>query len=471
MIRNQGITSRRQFLSTMGNGFGALALGSMLAKDVCASDLDITEDPLRHIPSKVRSIVWFFLDGGPSHIDLFDPKPALDKLAGKPLPSSFPRPQTAMGITANTPLLASKRKFKQHGKSGIWMSDWLPNLARHADDMAVLRSCVGEGLTHVAGVLQMNTCSTLPGRPSLGAWSVYGLGNECDDLPSFVVLSDRRGDVPGGSRNWGSGFIPAAYQGTRFLEGPEPVLFHAPPPQVAPSRQRRKLDYLKWMNERRKNDSMAADRLEARIASYELAWKMQTSIPQVVDLSRETKETQNLYGIENETTGQAAKACLLARRLVERGVRFIQVYLGSGSSWDAHSDLEGNHSGLCRETDQPVAAFLTDLKRRGLLDETLVIWGGEFGRTPMSESGDGRDHNPYGFTMWFAGAGVKAGSVVGSTDEIGLYAVDRPAPIKDIHATILRMAGLENDLLTFRHNGRDERATITDATVVEELLG
>ena len=460
--------SRRQFIQTMGNGFGSIALGSMLARDANASNL--SDDPLRHHPSKVRSIVWFFLDGGPSHIDLLDPKPALQKLAGSPLPPSFAKPQTAMGVTANTPLLASKRTFKKHGKSGIPLSDWLPNLARHADDIAVLRSCVGEGLTHVAGVSHMNTCSTLPGRPSLGAWSVYGLGNECDNLPSFVVLSDRRGDVPGGSRNWGSGFIPATYQGTRFLEGPEPVLFHAPPPQITPLRQRRKLDYLNWMNERHKNQSTPTDRLDARIASYELAWKMQTSIPEVNNLSNETRETLNLYGIENETTKAAARACLMARRLVERGVRFIQVYLGSGSAWDAHSDLEGNHSNLCKETDQPVAAFLSDLKRRGLLEETLVIWGGEFGRTPMSESGDGRDHNPWGFSMWFAGGGVKAGSIVGSTDDIGLYAVDRPAPIKDIHATILRIAGLENDLLTYKHNGRDERATVTDATVIDELL-
>lgn len=460
--------SRREFLRSMGGGFGSIALGSLLARDAQASN--ISDDPLRHHQSKVRSIVWFFLDGGPSHIDLLDPKPALEKLAGKPLPSTFAKPQTAMGITANTPLMASKRTFKQHGKSGIPISDWLPHLSRHADDIAVLRSCVGEGLTHVAGVSQMNTCSTLPGRPSLGAWSVYGLGNECDNLPSFVVLSDRRGDVPGGSRNWGSGFIPATFQGTRFLEGPEPVLFHAPPPQITPIRQRKKLDYLNWLNERHKKLSTPTDRLDARIASYELAWKMQTSIPDVNNLSNETRETLGLYGIENETTKPTARACLMARRLVERGVRFIQVYLGSGSGWDAHSDLEGNHSQLCRETDQPVAAFLTDLKRRGLLDETLVIWGGEFGRTPMSESGDGRDHNPWGFSMWFAGGGVKAGTIVGSTDEIGLYAVDRPAPIKDIHATILRLAGLENDLLTYKHNGREERATITDASVIEELM-
>ncbi len=462
------VPSRRKFLQSMGNGFGSIAFANMLASETKANDFSPT--PIRNFPSKIRSVVWFFLDGGPSHIDLLDPKPALDKLAGKPLPPSFNKPQTAMGITANTPLLASKRKFKQHGKSGIWMSDWLPHLSRQADDIAVLRSCVGEGLTHVAGVSQMNTCSTLPGRPSLGAWSVYGLGKESEELPSFVVLSDRRGDVPGGSRNWGSGFIPATFQGTRFLDGPDPVLFHSPPQQIQPLRQRQKINYLNWMNEYRKNQSTPTDRLDARIASYELAWKMQTSIPQVIDFSKETKETLNLYGVENEITKPAGRACLLARRLVESGVRFIQVYLGNGSAWDAHSDLEGNHSTLCKQTDQPVAAFLADLKRRGLLEETLVIWGGEFGRTPMSESGDGRDHNPWGFSMLFAGGGVKAGSTVGSTDDIGLYAVDRPAPIRDIHATILRIAGLENNLLTYKHNGRDERATVNDAEIIEELL-
>ncbi len=365
------------------------------------------------------------MDGGPSHLDLFDPKPALAKLAGQALPGSFARPMTAMGSTANTPLLPSKRTFKQHGQSGIWVSDWYPQIARSVDDLCVIRSCVADGQTHVGSVCQMNTGSILAGRPSLGSWALYGLGSESEDLPGFVVLTDYSSDPPGGSMNWGTGFMPATYQGTRFRDGNAPILDVAPPERMSPGRQRGKLDYIQRLNRGYGDERADDDKLEARIASYELAYRMQSAAPEAVDLMTETAETLRLYGMDQEVTQRNGRNCLLARRLVERGVRCVQLYMGAGSRWDAHTDVEENHARYCQESDQPIAGLLADLKRRGLLDSTLVIWGGEFGRTPMSESGAGRDHNPFGFTMWMAGGGVKPGMVYGATDEVGLYAVEK----------------------------------------------
>jgi hypothetical protein len=415
-------------------------------------------------------VIFCFMDGGPSHIDLFDPKPALGRLAGKPLPPSFPRPMTAMGVTAFTPLLASRRTFKQHGRSGLWVSDWYPEIASCADDLAVVRSCRAEGQTHVAGVCQMNTGAPLPGRPSLGAWALYGLGTACDNLPGFVVLTDEDAEPVGGERNWGTGFMPATYQGTHFAAGSTPVLFAHSPDGVGAARQRAKVDYINQLNRHYAARRRAHDHVEARIAAYELAYRMQSSAPEAVDLSSETAETKRLYGLDRPETAKNGRNCLLARRLVERGVRFVQLYMGVGSRWDAHRDLEGNHAQYCRESDRPIAGLLKDLKRRGLLDSTLVVWGGEFGRTPMSESGDGRDHNPFGFTMWLAGGGVKGGVTYGATDEIGLYAVDRPSHVHDIHATILHLLGLDHKKLTFLHDGRDERLTINGGHVLHDII-
>ncbi len=461
--------SRREFLTRAGGGFGALALAWLLGREAQAAPGNPVAAAPGHFRPRARSVIWLFMDGGPSHIDLLDPKPKLQQLAGQKLPPSFERPLTPMGVSDN-PLLPSRRKFKQYGESGLWFSDWIPHIAQHADKLCVIRSCQADGLNHVGAVCQMNSGSILHGRPSLGAWVVYGLGSENHNLPAFVVLLDREQQPPGGARNWGTGFLPATYQGTRFRDGAEPVLHLNPPPQVGPRRQRAKLDLLRQWNRLHAQQREQTDQLEARIASYELAFRMQMRAPEAVDLSRETQATHRLYGLEDKATRAMGRACLLARRLVERGVRFVQVYCGSGSRWDSHTRIETNHAALCRGSDRPVAALLADLEQRGLLDETLVIWGGEFGRTPMSEKGDGRDHNPYGFSVWMAGGGVRGGQYVGSTDELGLYAVEHPVHVHDLHATILHLLGLDHRKLTFLHNGRDERATVDGGEVVTQVF-
>lgn len=467
--------SRREFLARAGGGFGALALATLLGSSASASEPSaISANPLiarsPHFAPRAKRVIWCFMDGGPSHIDLFDPKPELAKLAGKPLPATIKRPMTAMGVTSGTPLMASTRKFAQHGQSGMWVSDLYPEIATCVDDLCMLQSCTADGQTHVAACMQMNTGSLLLGRPSLGAWSLYGLGNESDNLPGFVVMGDDRDDPPGGSSNWGTGYMPASYQGTRLGTGKQPILDISPASGISSARQRGELDFLQELNRRyaaRRADDQV---LEARIASYELGYRMQAAAPEAVDLSDETAETLKLYGIDQERTARNGQNCLLARRLIERGVRFVQVYMGIGSYWDAHNDLDENHVRRCKESDRPVAGLIKDLKRRGLLEDTLVIWGGEFGRTPMSESGNGRDHNPFGFTMFFAGGGTKPGYVFGRTDEVGLYAVENKVHLNDIHATILHLLGLDHEKLTFLHNGRDERLTGTAGKVIHGIL-
>ena len=468
--------SRRDFLLQAGAGFGGIALAALLSPQGSARQAVHSDhsNPLApqpaHFPAQARHVIFCFMDGGPSHLDLFDPKPLLRRFAGQPLPPSFARPMTAMGVTAGNPLLASQRTFRKHGQSGTWVSDWYPEIATCVDEMAVIRSCRAEGLTHVAGLCQMNTGSILPGRPSLGSWSVYGLGTESEELPAFVVLSDSASDPPGGSLNWGTGFMPATFQGTRFADGPTPILFSSRPQGISAVRQRSEVDYINQLNRRYASRRKAHEDIDAQIRAYELAYRMQSSAPEAVDFSRETAETLRLYGLDKPETERNGRNCLLARRLVERGVRFVQLYMGAGSRWDAHSDLETNHAQCCRESDRPIAGLLKDLKRLGLLESTLVVWGGEFGRTPMSESGNGRDHNPTGFTMWMAGGGVKGGTVHGSTDELGLYAVEKPARVHDIHATILHLLGLDHKTLTFPHDGRDERLTIVDGEVIREIV-
>jgi hypothetical protein len=457
---------RRDFLARSGAGFGMLALHALLGPDSQAAG----GAQAGHYTAKAKSVIWLFLDGGPSHIDLFDPKPELTRLAGQPLPPSFKRPVTAMGRTAYTPLLASKGKFKQHGQTGTWVSDWYPEIAGCVDDIAVIRSCKADGLNHVGSVCQMNTGSILGGRPCLGSWALYGLGSVGKDLPGYVVLLDYPEDPPGGSRNWATGFMPPTYQGTKFRDGPEPVLHLAPAQPLSAARQRSKLDFIQELNQFHRQDRPEDEDLDARIAAAELAYRMQSAAPEAVDLRQETAATRRLYGLDDPITERFGRNCLLARRLVERGVRFVQLYSGSGSKWDAHSDVEGNHGRHCRETDRPIAGLLRDLKRRGLLDSTLVVWGGEFGRTPMSESGNGRDHNPWGFTIWMAGGGIKGGVTFGATDEIGLYAVEDPVHVHDIHATILHCLGLDHRRLIYPYNGRDERATINGGKVIREVL-
>jgi hypothetical protein len=448
-------------------GFGGLALASLLGGrasaevDLLAETGAKLSDGKPHHPPRAKSVIFLFMEGGPSHIDTFDPKPALEKLEGKPLPSSFKPVILAMG-EKNPPIMASKRTFKQHGSGGLWVSDWLPHTAECADDLCVVRSCISDGINHSGGVCQMNTGSILGGRPSLGSWVSYGLGTENDNLPAFVVLEDNQGQVINGPRNWSAGFMPAGYQGTPFVNGPEPIRYLEAPKEVSPSRQRKKLELLSALNQVHASDRRDQTELDARIASYELAFRMQAEAPQVVNLADETAETLSLYGMDQKETESFGRMCLLARRMVERGVRFVQLYHGSGSKWDAHSNLEKNHSGLCAASDKPVAGLLKDLKRRGLLQDTLVVWGGEFGRTPMSEQGNGRDHNPTGFTMWFAGGGIPGGRTVGATDEIGLHATEDRLHVHDLHATMLRMLGLDHMQLMYLHKGRPERPTLNE---------
>jgi hypothetical protein len=409
------------------------------------------------------------MSGGPSHVDTFDPKPELTRLHGQKLPASFGPVKTRRGVDKNK-LLASKRTFKKYGKSGIEVSDWFPHIGSVIDDICLLRGCHGDSVTHPESVYLMNTGSILMGRPSLGAWASYGLGTENRNMPAFVVMPDPGGWPKGGSPAWGNGFLPAAYQGTVVRGGVSPVEHLANPAGVSNEQQRRTLDFVAESNREhlaaRGNDS----ELSARIAAYELAFRMQAHAPELIDLAKETDETKRLYGLDRKETAEFGTRCLLARRMVERGVRFVQVYSGDTNGWDGHSDLEGNHGKLALASDKPIAGLLTDLKRRGLLKDTLVIWGGEFGRTPMTEGKDGRDHNPHGFSMWLSGGGVKGGQALGATDPVGLRAAEDKTHVHDVHATILHLLGFNHKKLTFRHNGRNERLTDNDGELIEKAL-
>ncbi len=466
------LASRRDFLTAAGGGFGALALSALAAAESSPAT-HTPADPLApkksHFEAKAKSVIFLFMEGGPSHVDLFDPKPELTKQHGKPLPASFGKVLTPMGTGGNN-LLASKRKFAKHGKSGLDVSDWLPHLAKCADDLTVLRACWADGLNHVGSVCQMNTGSILAGRPSLGSWALYGLGSVNRNLPGFVVFTEGGPEPLGGARNYGTGYMPATYQGTLFRNGPNPILNLNPPAGVGGERQKDKLALIGELNTIHRRERASDTELAARQAAYELAFRMQASAPEAVDLSKESEKTKEMYGLNRKETAEFGHRCLLARRLVERGVRFVQVYCGAGSQWDAHSDIEGNHTKMCGRSDQPSAALIRDLKQRGMLDDTLVIWGGEFGRTPMSEGASGRDHNPYGFSMVMAGGGVKGGCVHGTTDEFGLYGVDGRVHVHDFHATILHLLGFDHTKLTFFHNGKDERLTDVKGKVIQEIL-
>ncbi len=465
--------SRREFLRLAGSGFGAIAFSAMLAEESRANaDRELTAPfapKAPHFAGKAKSVIFLFMEGGPSHVDLFDPKPELTRQHGKPLPASFGKVVTPMGTGGNN-LLASKRKFKKYGHSGLDFSDWVPHLATCADDIAVLRACWADGLNHVGSVCQMNTGSILAGRPSLGSWSLYGLGTVNQNLPGFVVMTDSPGVPFGGARNWGTGYMPATFQGTQFRSGASPILNLNTPAEVGDVRQKDKLELITKLNNIHRSQRPGDSQLDARQSAYELAFRMQATAPDAVDLTQEPEKIKEAYGLNRKETAEFGQRCLLARRLVERGVRFVQVYCGPGSQWDAHSDIEGNHTKMCLRSDQPSAALIKDLKARGLLDSTLVIWGGEFGRTPMSEGSNGRDHNPYGFSMLMAGGGVKGGTVHGTTDEFGLNGVEGRAHVHDFHATILHLLGFDHEKLTYRHNGRDERLTDVSGHVVKEIL-
>jgi hypothetical protein len=464
------LLARRDFLRRAAHGFGGLALSTMLADELHA-DSTSTVNPFLpkkpHFEASAKSVIFLFMEGGPSQVDLFDPKPELTKMNGKPLPDRFGKVLTPMGTGGNN-LLASNRKFRKCGQSGLVFSDWLPHMSKHADDFAMLRACYADGLNHVGSVCQMNTGNILAGRPSLGSWALYGLGTQNQNLPGFVVMTDGSEAVFGGPRNWGTGYMPATYQGTLFRPGNSPILNlkgHGDS-----SEQREKLQLIQKLNDIHRRPRESDTQLAARQASYELAFRMQASAPEAVDISQEPERIKEAYGLNRKETADFGHRCLLARRLVERGVRFVQVYCGAGSAWDAHANIEGNHTKMCARADQPTAALLTDLKARGLLDSTLVIWGGEFGRTPMTEGKDGRDHNPYGFTTLMAGGGVKGGVVHGTTDEFSLYGVDGRVHVHDLHATILHLIGFDHEKLVYKHNGRDERLTDVSGTVVDPIL-
>ena len=466
--------SRRQMLINSGAGFGALALAGMLPPQSNLASGDFSPEPSAkqqpHHAAKAKSVIFLFMDGGPSHLDTFDPKPELQRLAGKPIPKRFGRVITAMG-EFDSPILPSQRKWKQHGQSGLWISDWLPHTAKLADDLAVIRSCWTNGINHSGGICQMNTGSQFAGRPSLGSWVTYGLGSENENLPAFVVIQEGPGRVINGARNWGAGFMPAVYQGTTLQKKGPPLANLVRPKHISLAQQRRELDYLAGLNRKHADERPDATELEARIRGFELAFQMQSHAPEAVDLSRESASTRQLYGLDNKATASYGRNLLMARRLVERGVRFVQCYHGAGSKWDSHDKLEQNHSKLCRAMDLPVAGLLTDLKQRGLLDETLVVWGGEFGRTPMSEKGDGRDHNPTGFTMWMAGGGVRAGHAYGTTDEVGLHAVEDRLHVHDIHSTVLHLLGIDHRRLVYLHKGRPERIDENEGRVFKPIIG
>jgi hypothetical protein len=465
--------SRRQFLAKAGGGFGLVALASLLAQEqrtASAHPGEASSSKAPHFAPRVKRVIWLFMHGGPSHVDLFEAKPDLVKYSGQPLPDSFGQVMTRRKVAQN-PLLAPVKPLRPRGECGHTISDLLPETAALADDLCMMHSVCGDSVNHPQSVYQMNTGNILMGRPSVGSWVAYGLGSENRDLPAYVVLPDPGGGVKGGPPAWGSGFLPATYQGITMRPGDSPLLNLRPPAEFVDRQQRDTLDLVQHFNREHLAARDQDDELSARIRAYELAFRMQSTAPELVSLKDETEETQRLYGLDVAHSRSFGQRCLLARRMIERGVRFVQVYSGDTNGWDAHNDVLSNHTQHCRATDKPVAGLLRDLKRRGLWDDTLVIWGGEFGRMPMSEQGTGRDHNPWGYTVWLAGGGVKGGLRYGSTDAVGLRAEDRPVPIKDLHATILHLLGLKFDELTFFHNGLEERLTgPAEAHVVNDLL-
>ena len=464
-------SSRREFLARAGTGFGMLALASILKQEkLLAQDASRPLAPRTvHFTPKAKSVIFLFMSGGPSHVDLLEYKPELVRLAGQPIPESFGMFKTRRAVAKNK-LMPPRWTFRKRGESGMEISDALPHIASMADDLCLFRGCHGDSVTHPESVYLMNTGSILMGRPSLGAWSAYGLGTENQDMPAFVVLPDPAGWVKGGAPAWGNGYLPATYQGTILRGGETPILHLNNPPGIAPAQQRETLDLINRLNREEIRPGEEDSELSARIAAYELAFRMQSSAQEVVDLRRESEATRALYGLDDKVTAEFGLRCLLARRMVERGVRFVQLYCGDTNGWDGHSDVEGNHGKLCAASDKPVAGLLRDLKSRGLLDETLVVWGGEFGRTPMTEGSNGRDHNPHGFSMWMAGGGVKGGQTIGTTDPVGLRAAEEKTHVHDLHATILHLLGIDHTKLTYRHQGRAQRLTDVAGNVITKAL-
>ena len=478
--------SRRDFLRHAGLAFGGAALGGYIpgvghmAAALAADLVDPLAPKAPHFPAKVKSVIWLHMNGAPSTLDLFDHKPELIRLAGQDIPESFMK-----GIKTSTQggvgkLYASpQRTWKQHGESGAWFSDLLPNLATQADKLTFIKSSVTVGATHDISILKLNTGDLNPGRPSLGAWITYALGSANPDLPPYVVLYNGDREPSAGSVNWNSGFLPAVYQGTAFRPGASPILYLDRPGFRTSAQQRQSLDLLKNLNALGAQRHPSDTELRARIQSYELADRMQAAAPAAVDISTESAATKALYGLDDKTSQTYGEVLLRARRLVERGVRFIQVVSGypegadiDRTSWDAHNDLDDNHGLMARMVDKPIAGLLHDLKERGLLDSTLVVWTSEFGRTSYGQSGNGRDHNPWGYTQWMAGGGLKAGYTYGETDEVGLQVADKDKAVDtyDLHATVLNLLGLDHLKTTFINSGRSERPTVVYGKVIKDIL-
>jgi hypothetical protein len=475
--------TRREFLWEVGGGFAGLALLDLLTRD----GFFTSPAPAReargggeyllapkkpHFTAKAKHAVFLFMNGGPSHLDTFDPKPALAKFHNTPYRGDTPVGSNGRPIGR---LMQTPFTFKKHGKSGLEISSLYPRTAKFADDLCVIRSMYTDTAAHASGCLQLNTGSVQIGKPSLGSWLSYGLGTVNDSLPSFVVMTDPRGGPISSASNWSAGFMPAAYQGTLFRSQGTPLLDLATPAGVSARTQRHSLDLLARLNREHLKAHPGDSELAARIQSYELAFRMQTTAADVVDLSREDPRTRDRYGLDNKLTADFGRKCLIARRLLEKGVRFIQLYSGGGhieDTWDGHTNCIANHKLHAGETDRPIAALMEDLKRTGLWAETLLIWGGEFGRTPTSEGvgKPGRDHNPYGFSVWLAGAGVKGGQAVGATDDLGFNAVEERCHISDLHATILHLMGLEHTKLTYFFQGLDQRLTGVRGNVVSQVL-
>ena len=475
-VENLKLITRRKFFRQCGTGMGAIALASLLKEDLFAAPTNLAAGALprgAHFKPKAKNIIYLFQSGGPSHLDLFDYKPELIKRDGQPMPDEILKNIRLAQIGKKAAVLGTRYKFEQHGKSGAWLSELLPQLATITDEVAFVQGFYSEAFNHDPATLFMNTGAQLSGRPSMGSWFSYGLGSENQDLPAFVVLATGFGQ-PLTNNSWGSGFLPPVHQGVQLRSQGDPVLFVSNPEGMGADRRRQSLDVLRDLNQMR-YDVLRDPEIATRISAYELAYRMQTSVPDVMDISKEPQAMHEAYGT---TPGRASFAnnCLLARRMIERGVRFVQLY---HRGWDHHGGPDGNLvfdlKKRCQETDQPTVALIKDLKERGLLDETLIIWGGEFGRTPMMQGSLkpdnlGRDHHPHGYTVWLAGGGIKPGIVHGKTDEFGFHAVEDKVHVHDLHATILHLFGLDHTKLTYRFQGRDFRLTDVHGEVVKPLL-